>query len=75
MYISCFLKKVTFFLLLNTLLQILYQVIAGSSPFVVGICAHTDHKIGRFTLTHLGMKSLAKISNRVSPAEARQSAV
>ena len=60
-----------FYLLLNALLNILYQVIASSGPLIVGICAHTDHEIGSFTLAHLRVKSPAKISDWVTPTEAR----
>lgn len=57
--------------LLDALLQILYQVIASSGPLIISIFTNMGHEIGCFTLTHLRMKSLPKIANRVTPAEAR----
>lgn len=62
-------------LFLDALLQILYQVVPGSGPLVVSICARADHENGRLTFAHFRMKPLSEISNRVPPAEARQSTV
>lgn len=59
-----------FLSLLDALLQVLYQIIPSSGPLVVGIYACADHEVGCLTVAHLGMKSLAKISNGVTPAEA-----
>lgn len=63
--------KLYIILLLDALLQILYQVIASSGPLIISIFTNMCHEIGCFTLTHLRMKSLPKIANRVTPAEAR----
>ena len=73
---SCtFRMNSTFFLLLNALLNVLYQVVASCGPLIVGICAHPDHEVSSFTLAHLRVKSLAKISNWITPTEARQPTV
>lgn len=56
---------------LYALLKILYQIITSSRPLVICICTCLDHKIGSLTFTHLGVKSLPEITNRISPTEAR----
>lgn len=60
-----------FLLLLNALLQILYQVVPGSGPLVVSISADAEHEIGSLAISHFGMKSLAKVPDWIASAEAR----
>lgn len=57
--------------LLYALLYVLYQIVAGSGPFVVGICACIDHEVCCLPLAHLGMESLAEVTDGITPTEAR----
>lgn len=57
--------------LLDALLQILYQVVTSSSPFVIRIGTDVDHEMRSFAFAHLGMKSFPEITNWISSAKAR----
>lgn len=61
--------------LLDPLLQVLNEIIPSRRPLVVGVYACADHEVGCLPVAHLRMKSLAKISNGVTPTEAGQSTV
>jgi hypothetical protein len=58
---------------LNTLLQVLDQVITSSTPLIVCIFTCFDHVIGCTAFTHFWVKSFAQIANWVTTAEAWQS--
>jgi len=62
-------------LFLNTLLQVLNQVIPCGSPFVVSISTCSYHEVSSLTFIHLWMKPLPKIIDRISPAKARKATV
>lgn len=57
-------------LFFDTLLQVLYQVVASGGPLVVSVVASPYHKVSSLTLAHLRMESLPEISYGIAPAEA-----
>ena len=55
-YIRVQRRRLSFF---DALLKILYEIIAGSWPFIVGIYTYPDHEVCSLSLAHFWMKSLS----------------